>query len=99
MEITKNDLFVQIGVFDGNDEFCHLVKYYDVKRTILVEPNKDMNKQIMKHYRFVPNVFIENVAITEVNKGMIDLVHPDRQKGVPFYNPCFSAFPMDDWGG
>jgi len=100
MKIEKNQVLVQIGVFDGLDEFNNIVKHTCPTKLILVEPNKIMNSQILENYKDVENVFIENFAITEETKGFVDLVHPKRisRKKRQFYNKCFSLLPMDDWG-
>lgn len=100
MKIEKHKVLVQIGVYNGCDEFNTIVKDSEPSKLILVEPNKIMNDQILSNYEGVENVFIENVAITEVTKGMVKLVHPADvpRKNRQFYNECFSLIPMDDWG-
>jgi FkbM family methyltransferase len=69
---------VQIGTNDGNDEFCRLCMStrISLSKVILVEPNKDLNKFIEFHYAKIANKFIENVAITDVNTGMVKLYLP-----------------------
>jgi FkbM family methyltransferase len=97
-KLESNKVFVQIGVYDGKDEFNELVhKYFPVK-LILVEPNPAMNEEISKNYADITNYFIENSAIMEVTKGTVRLVHPDNNPNAQFYNQCFSLIPMDDWG-
>lgn len=100
MRIEKNRVLVQIGVYDGIDEFNCIVKHSAPSKLILVEPNKDMNPTIKHSYRHMKNWVIENVAITEVTKGEVELVHPVHigRSNHQFYNKCFSLLPMDDWG-
>lgn len=100
MKIEKNKVIVQIGVYDGADEFNSIVRNTDPVKLVLVEPNKDMNAQILHNYEGVPNVFIENAAIMEKTNGLVKLVHPEDtpRKNKQFYNGCFSLLPMDDWG-
>lgn len=100
-ELQKNKVFVQIGVFDGYDEFMFLSKEYTPTKVILVEPNSLMNDQIKKHYKGIRNVKIENVAIWEKDNVTVELTHPrqlKRRHEFSNYNPCFSLIPMQDWG-
>jgi len=100
MRIEKHKTLVQIGTYNGADEFNCIVHGADPAKVVLVEPNKEMNAEIIKNYTGVNNVFIENSAITEVDKGLVKLVHPADvpRKNRQFYNECFSLIPMDDWG-
>lgn len=98
MQLEKNKVFVQIGTYDGADEFNGLVKYSSPSKVVLVEPNIDMNQSIKENYEGVNNVFIENVVIMEENKGLVPLVFPDKRPNDAFYNACFSVLPMDNWG-
>ena len=70
MELQKNKVFVQIGTNDGFDEFNSIVRQYEPSLVILVEPNKLLNDRINYHYQGVNNYHIENLAITEENKGV-----------------------------
>jgi hypothetical protein len=42
--------FVQVGAFDGNDEFREMVLKYKPEKTLLIEPNKDMISLITENY-------------------------------------------------
>lgn len=100
-QLQHNKVFVQIGVFDGNDEFLHFVKEYTPSKVVLVEPNSLMNESIKENYKGLSNMVIENVAIWKKDNVMVDLVHPrqlKRRQEFSDYNPCFSLIPMDDWG-
>lgn len=101
LRLEYHKVFVQIGTYDGNDEFMHLVKRWHPSKVILVEPNPVMLPLIQHNYQTMRGVSIESVAITEVNKGMVQLVHPrqlKRRHEFSDYNPCFSLLPMDEWG-
>lgn len=97
-------IFVQIGVYDGMDEFREFVKFETPDLLILVEPNSEMNDKIRQAYSkiiFPADLVIENVAITEEDKGEVNLYHPKRRGKRTYegkYNKCFSLLPMDDWG-
>ena len=100
MKIEKNKVLVQIGTNNGADEFNAIAKYASASKIILVEPNKELNESIIANYSGIDNVFIENVAITDVEKGLVKLVIPNYLSGKPvtFGNAHFSLLPMDDWG-
>lgn len=100
MKLEKNKVIVQIGTYNGCDEFNCIVRNMKPSLLILVEPNKELNAEILSNYKGVENVFIENVAITEVTQGLVSLVHPanKERKNGQYYNECFSLLPMDDWG-
>lgn len=98
MELQDNKVFVQIGTHDGKDEFNHMVRLHNPSKVILVDPYEPYREVIFKNYEGVNNVFLESVAITEVSKKEVVLVHPQGVEGQPFYNGCFSLLPMDDWG-
>ena len=92
MRIKKNKVLIQIGTNSGADEFNSIAKYAEASKIILVEPLTRWNTGIQDNYEGIKNVFVENVAITEVNKGLVDIVTP---KGA---SQCYSLLPMDDWG-
>ena len=102
--IEKNKILVQIGTHNGGDEFNKICKDSDPSKIVLVEPNSSLNPEIHANYNGVNNVFIENAAIMEANKGTVDLVHPVAIKGkkavngVKYGSTHFSLLPMDDWG-
>ena len=108
MNIEKNKVFIQIGTNDGYDDFNNIVKTYSPSKVILVEPNKHLNKKINEAYSGIDNVFLENLAITDINKGVVKLVIPKNNSfgrsvnGVNYGDPSasggFSLIPMDDWG-
>lgn len=104
MEFQKNKVFVQIGANNGNDEFNSIVRSSQPSMVILVEPNKSLNTEINNNYSGVDNIFIENLAITEENKGLVKLVIPKDTitgasvNGIHYGHPGFSLLPMTDWG-
>ena len=105
MEIQKNKIFVQIGTNNGHDEFNEMVRKLEPSMVILVEPNKLLNDTIHRNYSNIDNVFLENVAITEENKGKVKLFLPKdvpgksaSVNGVHYGDPGFSLLPMNDWG-
>ena len=69
---------VQIGTKDGADEFNKMVKESNPSMVILVEPNQENNEKIFRNYECIPNVYLENVAITAENCGIVKLVHPKK---------------------
>ena len=95
MKIQSNKVLVQIGTNDGADEFNRICRHSMPSMVILVEPNKLHNPSISTQYGLVKNVHIENVAITDVEKGIVTLVIP---KGKGYSAVHFSLLPMDDWG-
>jgi FkbM family methyltransferase len=100
VRLHEHKVLVQIGTYNGADEFNGYVRYSHPKKVILVEPNEEMNETILANYDGISNIFIENSAITEVTKGIVTLKHPADipRKNRQFYNECFSLIPMDDWG-
>lgn len=105
MELQKNKVFVQIGTNDGFDEFNSIVRQYEPSLVILVEPNKLLNDRINYHYQGVNNYHIENLAITEENKGVVNLVMPKDMpgynrsvNGIHYEDKGYSLLPMNDWG-
>jgi FkbM family methyltransferase len=104
--LESNKVFIQIGANNGNDDFNNMVRQYHPSKVILVEPNKELNVELIKNYMGIPNVIIENVAITEKDKGVVELVHPKNVynkigKRISKWNYVslhYSLVPMDDWG-
>jgi len=95
----KDKVFVQIGTNDGKDEFNEIIKKCCPSKIILVEPNKSLNKDILNNYNGISNVYIENVAITEISKGNVNLCKPSKSiNGIKYNSQGFSLLPMDDWG-
>lgn len=97
----QSKVWIQIGTYDGDDKFMRMVRKEKPSLIILVEPNTDMNRLIKSNYAGIANFHIENVAITDVNKGWVNLVFPvQTRKFRPSekYHKCFSLLPMDDWG-
>lgn len=100
--------FVQIGVFDGVDDFRQRVKDVKPDRVFLIEPNKDIIPVIEQNYKDIVGmgiqVIIENVAITDGKTSTTSLFLPKSidngraQNGVYYANSNFSILPMDDWG-
>jgi len=104
LNINKNGVFIQIGTNNGSDEFNIMIKKSKPSKVILVEPNKSLNNVIYRNYSGVENVFLENVAITNSNKGEVELVIPSNiynghsKNGIRYGDAGFSLLPMDDWG-
>ena len=104
MQIEKNKILVQIGTNNGKDEFNNICKDSNPLKIILVEPNSLLNSEILANYNGVNNVFIENVAIMEANRGTVNLVIPAAIRGrksingIKYKSSHFSLLPMDDWG-
>lgn len=97
----QSKIWIQIGAYDGNDKFQRMVRQENPSLVILVEPNPIMNELIQNNYTGIKNVYIENVAITDINKGLVKLVFPIQTKKFrrsESYHKCFSLLPMDDWG-
>jgi FkbM family methyltransferase len=102
----KDKVMIQIGTNNGADEFNCLVKSLNPNMVILVEPNIKLNGEIIKNYEGIKNFYLENVAITEVSKGLVKLVIPKNhydKNGIRIgknnYVDChYSLLPMDDWG-
>jgi FkbM family methyltransferase len=102
MELEKNKVFVQIGTNDGNDHFKMLVSIFHPSKVVLVEPNRQLFLSIATNYNMlgIPNVFIENVAITNIPQGLVQLVIPDinQHNGNRYHSGHFTLLPMADWG-
>jgi FkbM family methyltransferase len=106
IKIKHNRPLVQIGTNNGCDEFNGIVKYCEPSMVVLVEPNKLLNPQIYTNYKDITNVFVENVAIAESDKGMVKIVKPKNilttkgkcYRGINYTDKHYSLLPMDDWG-
>jgi FkbM family methyltransferase len=100
MILQHNKVFMQIGTNNGNDDFLKLVKRNKPSKIILVEPNKSCIPKIQNNYKGIENVFVENVAITKTDEGLVKLVIPKNKSvyGNPATSVCYSLIPMDDWG-
>jgi len=88
---------VQIGTNNGADVFNAMCDLIHPAKIILVEPLKHLNLHIRENYKSLKGVFLENVAITAIEKRSVILVIP---KGRPemFGDGNYSLLPMDDWG-
>ena len=99
-------VYFQIGTNDGNDLFNRKVRAEKPDLVILVEPNKDFEPIIRKHYEGVPNVFIFSKAIYYENKADVSLFIPAKHgvfgsradNGWTYSHTHFSLVPMNDWG-
>lgn len=96
--------FIQIGTNNGNDEFNTLIKEEIPDLVILIEPNSDLNKEIIENYSFISDrIQIENVAIN-TKSGPCEVVIPKNSFLLPDGNYCelgtahYSLLPMDNWG-
>ena len=104
MELEKNKVMVQIGTNNGNDDFNKIVKDSSPSIVILIEPNSSLIRQIKNCYVDINNVFIENVAITDVDTDVVKLVIPKNNingrsvNGLVYGDGLYSLLPMDDWG-
>jgi len=99
-------VYFQIGTNDGNDLFNRKVRAEKPDLVILVEPNKDFEPIIRKHYEGVQNVFIFSKAIYYENKPDVSLFVPGKRgvfgsradNGWTYSHLHFSLVPMNDWG-
>ena len=99
-------VYFQIGTNDGNDLFQKKVRAEKPDLVILVEPNKDFEPIIRKHYAGVQNVFIFSKAIYYENKADVSLFVPGKRgvfgsradNGWTYSHTHFSLMPMNDWG-
>jgi len=90
-------IVVQIGTNNGKDDFNSMCALLRPSKIILVEPLNGLNTYIWENYKDIKGVFLENVAITAVEKRKVFLVIP---KGRPdmYGEGNYSLLPMDDWG-
>jgi len=99
-------VYFQIGTNDGNDLFNRKVRAEKPDLVILVEPNRDFEPIIRKHYEGVQNVFIFSKAIYYENKPDVSLFVPGKRgvfgsradNGWTYSHLHFSLVPMNDWG-
>ena len=104
-KIKQNKVLVQIGTNNGDDAFNKIARFAHPSKVILVEPNASLNDKIRENYKGV-SVIIENVAITETDKGLIRIVKPvdmatrkgENCNGLNYSDAHYSLIPMDDWG-
>jgi FkbM family methyltransferase len=96
--------FIQIGTHNGDDEFNKLVKKENPDLVILVEPNNNLNEEIIENYSsIIDRVHIENIAIN-TKSGPCEVVIPKNPLPLSDGNYCelgtghYSLLPMDDWG-
>ena len=96
--------FIQIGTHNGDDEFNKLVKKENPDLVILVEPNNNLNEEIIENYSYIiDRVHIENTAIN-TKSGPCEVVIPKNPLPLSDGNYCelgtghYSLLPMDDWG-
>lgn len=102
--------FIQIGTNNGNDEFNSIVRQETPNLVILIEPNSNLNNQIIENYSRLSdqidkdvNCVIENICIT-TKSGPCKLVIPknevisDDGNRYSYTDVHFSLLPMDDWG-
>jgi FkbM family methyltransferase len=106
MKLPKNAIVVQIGTNDGKDEFHDLCARYNPAKIVLVEPNQILFPYIVRNYLGISNVYVEIAAITEVNKGIVnlhipqDLVDKKKEKENPIYaTGHYSLFETTEWYG
>ncbi len=95
MRILHDRVLIQIGTNDGADEFNRICRRSRPSKVVLVEPFAELNSSIQRNYRKVKNVHVENVAITNIEKGTVVLVLPRNRGNMTSH---FSLLPMDDWG-
>jgi FkbM family methyltransferase len=56
--------FIQIGAHIGNDEAYNIIKNYDVEFGLLIEPLPHLIPKLKEFYKDIPNIIIENKAIS-----------------------------------
>ena len=54
---------VQIGANKGNDDLSQLIGNVQPQKLVLVEPMKLHNEDLLNHYSWVDNIFLENVVV------------------------------------
>ena len=54
---------IQIGANKGNDDLSQLIGNVQPQKLILVEPMKLHNQDLLNHYSWVNNIFLENVVV------------------------------------
>lgn len=54
---------VQIGANKGNDDLSQLIGNNQPQKLVLVEPMKLHNQDLLNHYSWVNNIFLENVVV------------------------------------
>jgi hypothetical protein len=54
---------VQIGANKGNDDLSQLIGNVQPQKLVLVEPMKLHNEDLLNHYSWVNNIFLENVVV------------------------------------
>jgi FkbM family methyltransferase len=107
MKLPEDAIVVQIGTNDGKDDFHDLCVEYLPSKIVLVEPNKILLPYILTNYKsIISSVYVEIAAITEVNKGIVelhipqDLVDKKKEKENPIYaTGHYSLFETKEWYG
>jgi FkbM family methyltransferase len=66
---------VQIGANRGNDDLSQLIGNKQPNILILIEPLSLHNETLKKHYNWVENLNIENIAISEVSDIDVDFFY------------------------
>jgi FkbM family methyltransferase len=80
INLKKQISFIQIGANDG--ETCDPMNKYIIKndwKGILIEPNPNVFKQLVKNYENKKNLIFENIAVTDY-KGFVSLFVSDKDK-------------------
>jgi len=70
--------FVQIGAHTGNDDAFEVIKNYDIELGILVEPLPHLIPLLEESYKEIPNVIIENKAISVDNSDSISFFYDTK---------------------
>lgn len=100
----EHRVYMQIGTYNGKDEFCDLVREFRPWCVLLIEPNPDVIEDIGCSYEGVKGMIIENIAIVAkpTPKATLYLPHVNdigRADNGHYYQPSkFSVTPMNDWG-
>lgn len=93
---VRREVFVQIGTNYGSDAFRDMVRRYEPRIVILIEPNPDLIPYIRENYAGILGVYIENVAITDKDEDDVVLYIPADNK--EYCQANFSLVPRNDWG-
>lgn len=73
----ESPIVVQIGTNNGNDHVLDLCKKRYTSAIYLVEPFSIHNNSIQANYKDIPNVIIENIAITPTAQDSIELFYTE----------------------
>lgn len=68
-------IIIQIGANRGNDDLTKIINDNEPDLLLLVEPLKVHNENLEKNYSWVKNLYIENIAISDITNDEIDFYY------------------------